>query len=337
MKKIIFLSTLLCLLSSLLLAQKKENNFVIMSYNVENLFDTQDDPATEDEAFTPEGGKNWTKQRYEKKLDDLSGVILSVPGKILPAVIGLAEVENRTVIEDLISKRGLRKGKYEIVHEDGPDARGIESALIYQPELFNYEAHEYIPVEDPENQDYPYRRILHVRGTAADGSSLHIFMNHWKSRREGPKETEKQRMFTAITLRKQLDLLLSRGSDHKVIIMGDFNDEPTNRSLLTGLSASGKRKNINFGEHYNFFYDMHNQDNLGTYAFRGEWYMLDQLIVSYNLLNQEKGLSASHDGGRIIKEESMLYQSEKYGAQDSFRHASASMVYFTGKAGPGLI
>lgn len=313
MKKIISLSILLCLLSTLLPAQKKEHSFVVMSYNVENLFDIQDDPGTADEAFTPEGEKNWTKQRYEKKLEDLSEVMLSVPGKILPAIIGLAEVENRTVIEDLISKRGIRKGKYEIVHEDGPDARGIECALVYQPELFKYEAHNYIEVEDPAKPDYPYRRILHVRGTAVDGSTLHIFMNHWKSRSGGLLETEKQRMFTAITLRKQLDLLLSRGSDHKVIIMGDFNDEPTNRSILSGLSASGKRKNINLGEHYNFFYDLHNQDSQGTYAFRGAWNMLDQIIVSYNLLNQDRGLSASYEGGKIIKEEWMLYQSEKYG------------------------
>lgn len=313
MKKILSFSLLLVLLSGLIFAQKEENSFVVMSYNVENLFDIQDDPNTKDEEFTPDGGKNWTKDRYEKKLDDLSKLLLSVPGKILPAVIGLAEVENRTVIEDLISKRGIRKGKYEIVHEDGPDARGIECALIYQAELFKYKAHEYISVEDPSNPEYPYRRILHVQGTAADGSTLHIFMNHWKSRREGPQETEKQRMFTAITLRKQLDLLLSKGTDHKVIVLGDFNDEPTNRSILNGLSASGKRKNINFGDHYNFFYDMHNQENLGTYAYRGQWNMLDQIIVSYNLLNQSSGLSASYDAGRIMKEEEMLYQSEKYG------------------------
>lgn len=312
MKKTISFSLLLFLLASLIFAQEEKNSFVVMSYNVENLFDTKDDPNTKDEEFTPDGVKKWTKDRYEKKLNDLSKIMLSVPGKILPAVIGLAEVENRTVLEDLINERGIRKGKYEIVHEDGPDVRGIECALIYQPELFKYKDHEYISVEDPANPEYPHRRILHVQGTAADGSTLHIFMNHWKSRREGSAETEKQRIFTAITLRKQLDLLLAKGTEHKVLIMGDFNDEPTNRSILNGLSASGKRKNINFGDHYNFFYDMHNQHKLGTYNYRGQWNMLDQIIVSYNLLNQANGLSASYDAGRIIKEEEMLYKSEKY-------------------------
>ncbi len=313
MKKIIPLILLLCLLLQGVRAQTNENTFVVMSYNVENLFDTFDDPVTDDDEFTPEGVKKWTDDRYKNKLDKLTQVILSIPGKEMPAIIGLAEVENRNVLEDLVGNKGIRKGKYEIIHEDGRDPRGIECAMLYRPDLFKYKSHEYIPVEDPTNPDYLYRGILHVQGKALDGSSLHIFMNHWKSRSEGIRETEKQRMFTAITLRKQLDILLSQGSDNKVIVMGDFNDEPTNTSILTGLSASGKRKNINMGDHYNLFYDRHNLENQGTYSYKGQWNMLDQVIISYNLLNQAKGLSTNFDGGKIIKEEWMLYKSEKYG------------------------
>jgi predicted extracellular nuclease len=138
-------------------------------------------------------------------------------------------------------------------------------------------------------------------------------MNHWKSRSGGAKETERMRMFTAITLRKQLDMLLSRERDLRVVIMGDFNDEPTNRSISNGLSASGKRKNIMLGDQYNLFYDMHNLQDRGTYSFKGIWSMLDQVIVSYSLLNQKKGLSTGFDGGHILMEEWMLYDSEKYG------------------------
>lgn len=314
MKKVLTVLLIINTLVSFSHAQKKEKTFVVMSYNVENLFDTVDTQGFDDEAFTPLGEKKWTWERYEKKLADLAKVVLSVPGKELPAILGLAEVENRTVLEDLISIRGIRKGKYKIVHEDGQDPRGIENALIYRPEFFKYLAHEYVAIEDPLNPDYIYRKILHVEGKAPDGSTLHIFMNHWKSRRGGEKETEKQRMFTAMTLRKQMDLLLSKGSDHKVILMGDFNDEPTNRSITSGLSAMGKRKNIYFGDHYNLFYDKHNLENLGTYAYQGKWNMLDQIIISYNLLNQPSGLSTTYDGGKILKEEWMLYQSEKYGA-----------------------
>jgi endonuclease/exonuclease/phosphatase family metal-dependent hydrolase len=185
--------------------------------------------------------------------------------------------------------------------------------LLYRPDLFRYRSHEYIPVEDPVDPEYLYRGILHVKGNAPDGSGLHIFMNHWKSRSGGTMETERQRMYAAITLRKQLDLLLSRESDFRVIIMGDFNDEPTNRSITNGLSASGKRKNINLGDQYNLFYDLHNLQGKGTYNYMGQWNMLDQIIVSYNLLNQQKGLSTNFEGGSILKEEWMLYESEKWG------------------------
>jgi exonuclease III len=120
-------------------------------------------------------------------------------------------------------------------------------------------------------------------------------------------------MYAAITLRKQLDMLLARESDFKVIIMGDFNDEPTNNTLIKGLSASNKRKNIGMGEYYNLFYDLHNVGNQGTYNYQGTWNMLDQIIVSYNLLNQERGLSTGYEGGKIHQEEDMMFQSEKYG------------------------
>lgn len=314
MKKLIPVILVLCLLSVRSHAQKKENTFVVLSYNVENLFDTIDTPGINDDEFTPGGSKNWTWDRYKKKLNDLSQVILSIQGKKMPAIIGLAEVENRIVLEDLIALRGFRKGKYEIVHEDGKDPRGIECALLYRPDQFKYKNHEYIPVEDPTNPEYLYRDILHLQGTAPDGTDLHIFMNHWKSRGGGKAETARQRMYTAITLRKQLDILLGRESGFRVILMGDFNDEPTNRSISNGLSASGKRKNIMLGDYYNLFYDIHNMEGRGTYNYRGEWNMLDQVIISHNLLNQEKGLSTTFDGGAILKEEWMLYESEKYGS-----------------------
>ena len=294
-------------------SQKKERSFVVVSYNVENLFDTSDEPHIDDDAFTPSGEKQWTHERYEKKLNDLSRVILTIPEKELPAIIGLAEVENRKVLEDLAGTRGLKRGEYEIIHEDGEDPRGIDCALLYRPEFFKYKSHNYSPIEDPVDPDYRYRGILHVKGSGPDGSSLHLFMNHWKSRAGNQQETERQRMFSAITLRRQLDMLLSRESNFKVIIMGDFNDEPTNRSITNGLSATNKRKNISLGDHYNLFYDLHNIGNEGTYNFRGNWNLLDQIIVSYNLLNQKRGLSAGFDSGKILHEEWMMFDSEQFG------------------------
>lgn len=122
-------------------------------------------------------------------------------------------------------------------------------------------------------------------------------------------------MYSALTLRRQLDLLMIRESDFKVIIMGDFNDEPTNRSMTRGLSALNKRRNILPGEYYNLYYDLHNMEGKGTYNYRGTWNMLDQIIVSHNLLEQADGLTARFESGRIFREEWMLYVSERYGDQ----------------------
>ncbi|MFO7935290.1 MAG: endonuclease [Bacteroidales bacterium] len=288
------------------LAQKEMPPFIMVSYNVENLFDTVDDPLTDDDAFTPGGEMHWTPDRYEKKLTDLARVILSIPERELPAIIGLAEVENRKVVEDLARTRGLRRGGYEIVHEESEDPRGIECALLYRPELFTYRSHEIIPIQDPVDPEYKYRGILHVRGEGPDGSGLHLYINHWKSRRGGVSETERQRMFSAITLRRNLDMQLSRESDFRVIIMGDFNDEPTSRSITNGLSACNKRRNIQLGDHYNLYYDLHNMEGKGTYNYQGTWNMLDQIIVSYNLLNSSRDLSAGYEDGKILKEEWMM-------------------------------
>jgi predicted extracellular nuclease len=314
MKKNIPLWGLLILASLPLRSQKNVNSFLVVSYNVENLFDTINSPDFDDDEFTPSGGKNWTYERYEKKLKDLAEVIRSLPLKDPPALIGLVEVENREVLEDLIRQRGLRREGYEIVHEDGPDPRGIECALLYRPELFSYQSHEYIRVEDAQDPEYIHRGILHVKGTGPDGSNLHIFVNHWKSRSGGVRETEPRRMYSAITLRKQLDMLLAREPGFKAILLGDFNDEPTNNSINKGLSATNKRKNIGMGEYYNLYYDLHNAGNRGTYNFQGTWNMLDQVIVTYNLVNRDKGLTTGFDGGKILQEEFMLYQSETYGS-----------------------
>ena len=313
MKNIVILTALFFITLQSLYSQKNVKSFLVVSYNVENLFDTINSPQFADDEFTPSGIKAWTYDRYKKKLNDLARVVLSIPGKELPAVIGLAEIENRQVLEDLANQRGLRKGEYEIVHEDGQDPRGIECALLYRPDLFKYKSHEYVPIADPLDPDYLYRGILHVHGKGPDGSSLHIFVNHWKSRSGGELETERQRMFSAITLRKQMDLLMARESDFKVIVMGDFNDEPTNRSLTNGLSALNKRRNIQMGDYYNLFYDLHNIEGKGTYNYQGKWNMLDQIIVSYSLLDQERGLTTGYNRGVILKEEWMLYVSEKYG------------------------
>ena len=307
----------LILLSAILYAahgQGKEQTdpYIVMFYNVENLFDTEDDPATLDDEFTPGSDKQWTRERYEKKLDDLSEVFRSVDKKNMPAIIGLCEVENRQVLQDLISTRKMKKEEYGIVHQDSPDIRGIDVALIHRKDLYEVELWKTIPVEIPSDS-VTTRDILYVKGKAPGDEVLHCFVNHWSSRRDGEKETERRRIYASVTLRKAVDSILNFEPEAKIIIMGDFNDEPTNSSLHTFLNANNKRWNTTNRDLYNLMYDMHNFERKGTYSYKGIWNMLDQLIVSQALIRDREGIHLDFTDGRIFREDWMMYENPKIG------------------------
>ncbi|MFZ5939913.1 MAG: endonuclease/exonuclease/phosphatase family protein [Bacteroidota bacterium] len=304
------LPLLLFLFLTLTAGAQNNKNFTVLFYNAENLFDTLDASGFSDEEFTPAGRKNWTSDRYEKKINDIGRVMNSLPDPGLPDIIGLAEVENQKVLEDLTRSAGLSAGNYAIVHEESRDERGIDCALLYRKEVFRYKGHEAIAVSDPRDTSAVYRDILHVWGLAPDGKMIHFFVNHWKSRIGGAEQTEYQRMFSAVVLRRAVDQLYSQERDPRVVIMGDFNDEPTNKSLTDVLHAANKRKNTGIGDLYNLMYDMNNLDLEGSYNYRGTWQNYDQIIVSYNLLRQQGGLSAGYDNGKILKAEWMLMDSD---------------------------
>jgi len=302
---------ILLLVFNLSFGQAEDPDFKIMFYNVENLFDITDDPETLDEEFTPGSEKAWDAEKYEKKLEDIAAVILAVDKKDLPEIIGLCEVENRKVLEDLSAVRSLRKGNYGIIHYDSPDERGIDCALLYNKEKFSISSSNAIPVSFPFDSTETTRDILHVEGQTNDGQTLHLFVNHWSSRWEGERETRPKRLYCAVTLRKAVDAIMNREPDAGIIIMGDFNDEPTNRSVFEMLLANNKRKNAGDRELFNLMYDLHNKDGEGTYNFRGKWNMLDQIIISRSLLKKGKGLRTDYDAARILKEDFMLYYNEE--------------------------
>ena len=283
-----------------------------MFYNVENLFDTEDEPGKEDDEFTPGSKLAWDQEKYNKKINDLAHVISLVNPSELPEIVGLAEVENDKVLDDLVLSEQLKQGKYSVIHFDSPDERGIDVAMIYRPDEFTAEDYKAIPVIFPFDSSETTRDILYVMGKAKDGETLHFFVNHWKSRSEGVQETEPRRIYTAITLRKEIDLLMNKEPDAKIVIMGDLNDEPTNKSVHEMLAANNKRKNVNPRELYNLMYDMHNTGNVGSYFYRGTWNMLDNLIISQPLLNNKSGYHTDFDGGKIFRQEWMLYKDEKY-------------------------
>ncbi len=286
-------------------------SLTVMFYNVENLFDTIDDPATHDEDFTPAGEKKWDEARYRKKLEDLARVIGSVVPKGHPVLVGLCEVENRQVVEDLAGTGRLKRAGYRVIHEESPDRRGIDVALMYDPQQFRYLSHRTLPIRFPRDTTR-VRDILYVKGRA-DEEVLHLFINHWKSRSGGERATEQKRIYSAVVLRRAVDSILNFEPQAKILIMGDFNDEPTNMSIMQILMAADKRKNIGRRDLYDLMYDQHNLHDTGTYSYKGRWLMLDQIIVSYPLLLDRHGWHTTYDGGHIFAREWMLYDNPKAG------------------------
>jgi len=250
--------------------KSSSNQIVVGFYNVENLFDIYDDPNTFDEEFTPFGKKQWDNERYQKKIEDISTVISNLSSKNNPALIGLAEVENYDVLSDLIKANSLYKTNYKVIHRDNNDSRGIDIAAIYDANSLNVIKYTYYKVDDLHTRD-----ILHIEGEVANSEHIHFFITHWPSRRKGEKETEYKRIAVAKIIRSKIDNLLSRNPDERIVVMGDFNDEPSNKSVSDYLKKD---------DFYNLHQTFENTKN-GTVNHRGDWMVFDQIIVSKSLLN----------------------------------------------------
>jgi len=287
---------------------EKGDELHLLFYNVENLFDTLDNPLTEDDDFTPHSRKRWDTKRYLQKLNNLSKVIVAADHK-LPAFVGLAEVENELVLNDLINTHSLQKGNYGIVHEESPDIRGIDVAFLYQKDIFSVAYHKAIPIDFDFDHTITTRDILYINGSLSTGEQLHFFVNHWSSRREGQLETEPKRITAAKRLREEIDLIFEKESDAKVILMGDFNDYPNNKSIVDVLQATDQWPQPKGGM-YNMVAEKEEIGD-GTHNYRGDWGFLDQIIVSPSLITSE-GLSTDRDSVKVLKEEWMLFYHKRY-------------------------
>lgn len=241
----------------------------VLFYNVENLFDIKDDPATNDQDFLPNSEMAWTEDRYRTKLEHLAEAI-AMTDKQLPAFLGLAEVENGAVVKDLAEQKALTKAKYAVVQFDSPDERGIDVALLYKRDDFTLVRSEPLSVDLRDDRT---RDILHVQLSRA-GHNYHVFVNHWPSRRGGPEQSEPKRMAAAKVLRVAVEKIKSGPTTH-IIIMGDFNDTPMNNSIQKGLGATcgiGSAQLVDL-------MCVEQPDGSGSYSYQGEWSYLDQFIV----------------------------------------------------------
>jgi len=278
----------------------------IAFYNVENLFDTKDDPKTLDEEFTPKSDKEWTDERYQEKLDHLAEVFA---GMDYPDVIGVCEVENKQVLEDLIAKTSMAKHGYQIEHKESPDIRGIDVGLLYKKDAFKTLTVSTTRIDFPTDivEDYTTRDVLTVEGELCDKRKVAFMVNHWPSRRGGVKESSPKREYVASQVMRKVSELLS--ADNQVILMGDFNDEPHNPSiekvLGAGCSAYPPKDAPTVLENCMCPLD---RIGAGSYNYRGNWNMIDQFIVS-------KGLQV--ENVTVFNEPFMLYQDKKYGPKPS--------------------
>ncbi len=285
--------------------EKKE--YTIAFYNVENLFDTINDPNTWDDDFTPEGKLEYSAKRYETKLLNLSNVLSSIDKNSFPAIIGLCEVENRSVLDALINQEKLKSADYGIAHTESPDGRGIDCALLYQKNKFKYLNHDIIGIHFPDEPNFKTRDILHVQGILGSKDTLNIFVNHWPSRIGGAEKSEKYRVFVAEQLKSAVNKLQNKKPQAKIIIMGDFNDEPNNKSAEETLSATNNKDTSNSKALYNLMYDL-KMEGKGTYNYKGNWNMLDNIIISNSLLNNPNAIHTNHQAGRIFTEEWICYK-----------------------------
>jgi len=263
----------------------KQENFRIMFYNLENLFDTYDDPLTNDDEFTPEGEKSWTNYRYQKKLNDLAKVIIAVGEWTPPAIIGLCEVENFQVLLDLTTKTPLASLGYQIIHENSKDERGIDVAILYRSEIVKKINHKYIAVN--RESDWKTRDILLAQMALNQNDTLHICIVHWSSRYGGKEKTEYKRIAAAKSLRFHVDSLQHVRQNPKILIMGDFNDEPNDRSISEVLGASKPTSSIVPDQLYNLS-SADFQAGKGTLVYKeinNTWFHFDQIIVSGSLIN----------------------------------------------------
>lgn len=257
-------------------------------YNLENLFDTVDSPDTEDTEFTPKGKNRWTYERYQKKLNDLASVIADIGTNVNhdgPAVLGISEIENRNVVEALINTEVLKSKNYQIVHFDSPDKRGIDVGLIYQPGYFKLKAKKSVPLIVADNKDFKTRDQLVVSGEMA-GEEVHFIVVHWPSRRGGEKRSRPYRNAAAKLCRSIVDSLQHVNPDAKIVIMGDFNDNPNDESVKKILNTSDNPKKLKSGELFNPMAELYKK-GIGTTAWRDSWSLFDQIMVSKPLTGKD--------------------------------------------------
>ena len=265
----------------------------IAFYNVENLFDTLDDPLTSDDDRTPMGKDKWTNDIYQKKLKNIAKVIADIGSDLTgssPSIIGLCEIENRGVLEDLINTNSLKKENYDIIHYDSPDERGVDVAMLFKKNRFKPSSSKTYPLFlKRKDQSIDYTRDHLLVSGYLDNEQIHFIINHWPSRSGGQMKSEPNRILAGKLNKKIIDSILRSNPKANIINMGDFNDNPKDKSIKPILNSVYKKSQMNNNQLYNPMEELF-QKGYGSYKYRGKWDMIDQFFLSKNLVENKKGL-----------------------------------------------
>lgn len=289
---------------------KKYSIHSVAFYNFENLFDTINDPTTKDDEWTPNGFQHWDSKKYYQKLKNISRVLAEIgttENKNAPTLIACSEIENRSVLEDLIKQPNIIDKDYGIIHFDSPDKRGIDVALLFQKKFFRPVSFNSIPliiygkdskkktVEDnfseTEIESNPHNKRIFTRDQLLvtgflENEEIHIIVNHWPSRSGGEKKSSPYREAAGALNRKIIDSLQKINPKAKIISLGDLNDGPFNNSVKKELNAKAKKDEVEPLGIYNPFEEMAKQ-GLGTIAYRDSWDIFDQIMVSKTLIQNK--------------------------------------------------
>jgi len=291
---------------------KKSNDFIIMSYNTENFFDTINDPHTSDDEYTPDSKKHWETERYNHKVQGIARVISEITPGHFPDLMLLCEVENHEVLKDLVHRKEIISAGYQIIFEKGHDTRGISIGLLYRKKTFRLLSKNLIGIEYPGEKKESTRGILYVKGIVTKDDTVHVFGNHWKSRVGNQAETESKRIYDAEILKSKTDSLFRLNRNAKIICMGDFNDEPESTSINKELGASCKSGEREDEKLVDIMCPL-SLEGKGSYSFRGRWQMLDNIILSKSLLSKKNRLHLNDDGGKIFGPTWLLKVNDKAG------------------------
>ncbi len=263
----------------------------IAFYNVENLFDTINDPNTFDNDRTPSGKDHWTSDRYQQKIENISRVLSEIGADISntsPAIIGLCEIENRQVLEDLIAHPNLNDKGYGILHYESPDERGIDVALLYKQSAFipaHTSSRRLLLINDEGERDYTRDQLV-VQGFL-DTEKIYLIVNHWPSRSGGEARSKPNRIAAAKLNRRIIDSILKTDHAAKILSMGDFNDDPTDTSLKITLRAGGPRSSPNPLQGMHNPMEKLHKKGLGSLAYRDRWNLFDQILFTQNFIDSD--------------------------------------------------